>query len=513
MSMDIQKQLDLKPYSDKNIVSQKPAIKTSITENSTDEEKSNAAKWMIGLTATAAIVLGGLYAAKRGHLGEGAEKFVKKILGSSSKEVSKNTNTTAPTPNSTTNTINTINTETNPEPIAAALTVAPLVFARKGISRLIKKPSKSLTEIMTEFQQAGVKLEQKGDNLLEIKTGKKPEDITELLFNPDGTLASIKRAGKNLQEEIFTFDKGKLKEIERTYSGEKLRNLWHKVEFDELGEEVVNQKYTFDIFDSTFRNEIISVTGRKNTFTTGNIPGWYKYLQCNYESLPKSITRAKIFLDKNINTIDDAPYITAKIAKYYNSMIKDIPNNISSEDLVRLFNAKNTGTFDDLVENVNFVRRVANKTNDETDSSILRYIVENPEELIPREKLSDEIKDLISDGTKAQALVELIEKDLGTTKKISERGLIYAIKQYHSTLRKYDINKPEQLKAVTKPLSKCTKNDFIEILGSREAVHKKLPGCFQDDGTIDMEMLTMKEGFLHVKENMTPFDILKALMI
>lgn len=44
MSVDIQKQLDLRPYSDKNVVS-KPAVHTqNATQQPLDEEKSNAAK-------------------------------------------------------------------------------------------------------------------------------------------------------------------------------------------------------------------------------------------------------------------------------------------------------------------------------------------------------------------------------------------------------------------------------------------------------------------------------------
>ena len=81
MSVDIQKQLDLHPYRDKNVV-QKPVVQTQPqVQQPADEEKSNAAKWMIGLTATAAIVLGGLYAAKHGHLGKNAEKFPSSTRG------------------------------------------------------------------------------------------------------------------------------------------------------------------------------------------------------------------------------------------------------------------------------------------------------------------------------------------------------------------------------------------------------------------------------------------------
>ena len=65
-----------------NVISAQQTYENQVTEQPVDEEKSNAAKWMIGLTATAAIVVGGLWAAKKGHLGESAQKYANKLLGS-----------------------------------------------------------------------------------------------------------------------------------------------------------------------------------------------------------------------------------------------------------------------------------------------------------------------------------------------------------------------------------------------------------------------------------------------
>lgn len=42
MGIDIQKQLDLRPYSDKNVVT-KPAVQPQAVKPSADEETSNAA--------------------------------------------------------------------------------------------------------------------------------------------------------------------------------------------------------------------------------------------------------------------------------------------------------------------------------------------------------------------------------------------------------------------------------------------------------------------------------------
>ena len=517
MSVDIRKQLDLHPYSDKNVV-QKPVVQTQPqVQQPADEEKSNAAKWMIGLTATAAIVLGGLYAAKHGHLGKDAEKFAKKVLGSGTKEAGNTQNTTIPKASTTTNTTNTTGTtESNIPPIASALSVAPLVFARKGISRLIKNPNKSLSEVMSEFQQAGVHIEKKGENLLAIRTGKKAEDITELQFNADGTLESIKRAGKNLKEEIFIFENSKLKKIERAYSN-LAADFRHIIKFDDSGEKVVYQEYNFRRFERygiETRSSVESILGKKNILETGDIATWNSYIKLNFDKLPKSLKRVKIFnmTEVALRSIENAPYLTAQTAKYFRSKIKDIPNTVSSEDLVSLFHYKNSELYNDLVENIKFVRRVANKTVDSNDDAgELSQIIQQESTFIQRNNIRDAIKAYCTDEARAELLLKIIEKDIGSTERIGENSLIYALKRYNLTLKQFSITKTEQFEAVAKPLNKCSKQDFIALLGSRDAVHKKLPGCFDDYEMLDVEYLSSLPGFSHVKNNMTPFDILQDL--
>lgn len=88
---------------------------------------------------------------------------------------------------------------------------------------------------MNDFGQAGVKLEQKADNLLEIRTGTRPQDITKLLFKPDGTLASIQRATKKATREIFSFDNNVLSKIEREIPTPGGKPLEHIVEFAQDG--------------------------------------------------------------------------------------------------------------------------------------------------------------------------------------------------------------------------------------------------------------------------------------
>ena len=413
MSIDIQKQLDLRPYSDKNIV-QKPVEQKAATPPPADEEKSNAAKWMIGLTATAAIVIGGLYAAKHGHLGKDAEKFAKKIFGEGVKEA---TSTATPTPPPTT---------TLKETAAPALALTPLVFARKGISRLIKKPNKTLAEIMTDFQQAGVKMEKKGENLLEIRTGKSPDDITKLVFNPEGTLASIQRATKKAQQEVFTFENNILSKIERKIPTPGGKPLEHIIEFAENGK-VKAKKLVLNV-------------------ALENLPINSKTLE-NFkpaEIVEAYIPRTSNFFNQAVNDLEIARHATSR------TLEKDI--NITVDNIL----------------------------------SPIKKAAQNGEtiKVVSSENVEKVLKLTIDDKKLAAPIARLIEQD---------------------------IDKPEQLEVIAKPLDKCSKADFIKILGSRDAVHKVFPGCFDDYGMLDVEFLSSKPGFSHVKNHMTIFDIIKDI--
>lgn len=441
MSIDIQKQLDLRPYSDKNIV-QKPVEQKAAPQPPADEEKSNAAKWMIGLTATAAIVIGGLYAAKHGHLGKDAEKFAKKIFGEGVKEA---TNTATPTPPPTT---------TLKETAAPALALTPLVFARKGISRLIKKPNKTLAEIMTDFQQAGVKMEKKGENLLEIRTGKSPDDITKLVFNPEGTLASIQRATKKAQQEVFTFENNILSKIERKIPTPGGKPLEHIIEFAENGKVKAKKLVLNDALE--------------------NLPVNSKTLE-NFkpaEIVEAYIPRTSNFFNQAVNDLEIARHATSR------TLEKDI--NITVDNIL----------------------------------SPIKKAAQNGEtiKVVSSENVEKVLKLTIEDKKLAAPIARLIEQDIGSTKRVSLKTLERLTEKYSASLKCYGIDKPEQLEVIAKPLDKCSKADFIKILGSRDAVHKVFPGCFDDYGMLDVEFLSSKPGFSHVKNHTTIFDIIKDIV-
>ena len=224
MSVDIRKQLDLHPYSDKNVV-QKPVVQTQPqVQQPADEEKSNAAKWMIGLTATAAIVLGGLYAAKHGHLGKNAEKFAKKLFAESVNET-KAGNTAASTG------------ATKPPSIAPALAfVTPALVRGK-----IKNPKLKLNDFIQELEKSNFSFK-KFENIdsipgthIKLSSGEGIEPWT-FRFDPDGVLSSIRKTISETEETVYRFENNVLSRIERTIqSGIPDKPLKHIVEFTENG--------------------------------------------------------------------------------------------------------------------------------------------------------------------------------------------------------------------------------------------------------------------------------------
>ena len=236
---------------------------------------------------------------------------------------------------------------------------------------------------------------------------------------------------------------------------------------------------------------------------------------------PKIYKLAEIFrcgIDEFAD-FETAPYMTARICKYYNAALKDIPAKVPSEELVRSYRGKLGDLFDNTVQDLDIARRISQRTANIPDKPILektpRDIVEQfASNRIARSDILQNIRALMpeknSDDT-VKTIAKLLEKDMGNAKDIDENIILHAIRNYNSILNTYKINTPEKLQIITKPLNECTKADFIEILGSRDAVHKKLPGCFDDYGMLDVEYLSSLPGFSHVKNNMTPFDILQDL--
>lgn len=442
MSVDIRKQLDLHPYSDKNVV-QKPVVQTQPqVQPPADEEKSNAAKWMIGLTATAAIVLGGLYAAKHGHLGKNAEKFAKKLFGESVNET-KAGNTAASTG------------ATKPPSIAPALAfVTPALVRGK-----IKNPKLKLNDFIQELEKSNFSFK-KFENIdsipgthIKLSSGEGIEPWT-FRFDPDGVLSSIRKTISETEETVYRFENNVLSRIERTIqSGIPDKPLKHIVEFTENGK---------------FKSKFFEIND-------------------GFKNLPVN--------SKAFSAFKPAEFVEAYIPR-------------------------TSSFFKYAVDDLNTVQRSLNRTGSGNSSitidnilAPIRKTYENSEKLkvMPKEKLTRALELVLNDEKFAAPIAKLIEQDMGDAKGVSTKTLAYLVENYSSKLKALGIKKPEQFEAVAKPLNKCSKKDFIALLGSRDAVHKKLPGCFDDYGMLDVEYLSSLPGFSHVKNNMTPFDILQDL--
>ncbi len=402
MSIDIPKQVNFRAQNS-NIISAPQQFNNAPTKQPIDEEKSNAAKWMIGLTATAAIVIGGLYAAKHGKLGDNAEKFAKKIFGESV-EKTKTNSTTKPS----------ITTETpKEETIAPQLAIAPLVFARKGIGRLIKKPNKTLTEIMTEFQQAGVKIEKNGENLLEIRTGKSPDDITKLFFNKEGTLTSIKRATQKAEQEIFTFKNDYLSKIERKINIGKDKSLEHVIEFAQDGK--VKAK-------SLVLNN-----------TLEELPVNSKFLN---KFSPEEVVEAFIPRDSKYfaQTIDEFKIVQ----KHARNLGED--SNITCREVFR-----------DVQEA-------------ERDCTVAEFFEKNVQHQSGIDYMIEKCMQGSVENKYYAEILKLVQKDLGGREKINFNTCKLLIESYESKLNTFKIKTPEHVAIVGKPIKDCSYDEFVEIL-------------------------------------------------
>lgn len=503
MSVDIQKQLDLHPYSDKNVV-QKPVVQTQPqVQPPADEEKSNAAKWMIGLSATAVIVLGGLYAAKHGHLGKNAEKFAKRIFGEGTTEAKSSSVSSGTTVSNDGNSNN---------QIPPALTFISLAALRK----VIKNPKINQADFLAELEKLGLAFEHsKSDaNTFILRTGEK--DLpTFVKFDAEGALNFIRKPF-NDSMEIFRYENGVLKEIERFITtGVKENPIQHIMEFNPAGK-LKKHLYEFKLNDETIRLE--SLDGNTHLFRNAdniNSEGEYlvQRLGQNLKELPEKIRSLKFkFKDR----------VTSPKIEYARDRRLDlkVTSEIKSEELVEAFIPRSSKYFEQAVHEINVARKNIERAGQNNGSVRPATILNQYRDwhysntsfsIIKEEKFNKAITYLVHNKDIAPQIAKLIKNDIGEMKYISLENLNFMVNNYVTTLRAHGIKKPEQFEVVAKPLNKCSKQDFIALLGSRDAVHKKLPGCFDDYGMLDVEYLSSLPGFSHVKNNMTPFDILQDL--
>lgn len=552
MSVDIQKQLDLKPYNDANI-GQKQIVKTPVNaQQPVDEEKSNAAKWMVGLTASAAIVIGGLWAAKKGHLGEGAEKFAKKLLGEAVDAKPKGDNkpaeATTITSTGATGTSGTSGkTDTSGAGIGAsvAAVIPPLVVARKAISRLIKSP-KNLTETIQNLQDAGVAFE-RNKNILSIKTGKRIQDITFIVFDDAGTSCAIARTNKQNVIETFGINNGSLKSIIRRFDGLKTQKLdefntpimgelrdftkplQQTIEFDK-SKKVIQE--TWDVAERGVNEglTLTSVKGLKDSFYSNSMSGWKDFLSEHYDDLPPALKKAKIFKIKELVDIDGgcdtANYLTARVAKNWKKPLKEIPQEIPSEEFVRFLYKKSDPHFTDVVNALNVERNIARRVSDVKVPSedVAEYVVlhrYNGGEIKNSAKILDDFKEFFySDktGRKAEVFAKLFNDDLGIMSSFNENTITAAVKSYNAKFKTYKLNSDiELMEIAVKPLKECSFEEIIKIL---KVVNPEKAGVVLDDPVSKtketkniISYLTRISGNSSINENTKIFDILKDISL
>ena len=558
MSVDIQKQLELKPYSDANIAKKQVVVTPSQSQQPIDEEKSNAAKWMIGLTATAAIVVGGLWAAKKGHLGESAQKYANKLLGSAadakgkggttstSSSTSASTSSTTSTKSASTPTGATSGSATSSTTSSAVASVAaaipPLVVARKAISRLIKSP-KNLTETIQSLQDAGVAFTRES-NLISIKTGKKIHDITYIMFDEAGTSSVIARPNKNVIE-AFELNNGSLKSITRQFDGLKtqkldemnnpidgvlrglIKPLKQTIEFDK-SKKVIQE--TWDVAERAVCEELTltSVKGLKDSFNSDSMSGWKDFLAKYYDELPESLKKAKIFNIKECvnGEYDTAQYLTARVAKFWEKPLKEVPQDIPSEEFARFLYKKTDTHFTDVVNALNIERNIARRVSDVKVSSedVAEYITlhrYNSGEIKDSTKALEDFKEFFyndKSGRKAEVFAKLFKDDLGPITSFNENSITAAVKSYNAKFKAYKLNSDiELMEIAVKPLKECTFEELMKIL---RVVNPEKAGCVLDDPvsrtketTVIIKYLSKISGNLSINENTKIFDILKDISL
>ena len=556
MSFNVQNKINFRAQND-NIISAPQTFENQVTEQPVDEEKSNAAKWMIGLTATAAIVVGGLWAAKRGHLGESAQKYANKLLGSATDAKGKGgtTSTSSSTSASTTSTSTSTGATTSTASTVAAV-IPALVVARKSISKLIKSP-KNFDETIQGLRRAGIEYIDNSGLLLEaghntknlmVKTGKKATDFTYLNFDENGILTHIFRPLKENAEEVFEFNNGSLKSITRNFDGLKTQKLdefnnpiggelisltkplKQTIEFDK-SKKVVQEAW--EVAERGINEELTltSVKGLKDSFYSNGMSGWKNFLNEHYDDLPPALKKAKIFQLKEQVDIDGgsdtAQYLTARVAKYWKKPLKDIPQEIPSEEFARFLYKNSDPHFTDVVNTLNVERNIARRVSDvkipiENDIEYVTVHSYAKGKINDTTKIQEKFKEIISSdktGRKAEVFAKLFKDDLGPISSIYEKNINAAILSYNSKFKAYGLDGDIELMEISaKPLKECSYDDVMKIVRHRAPQRAgQLPVVADDFKTIDQEqkavshLVEIVTGRKNIDSNTKLFDLLQDI--
>ena len=564
MSIDIQKQINFRAQNN-NIINAPQQFTNEQVQQPVDEEKSNASKWMIGLTATAAIVIGGIWAAKKGHLGESAQKYANKLLGNTSEVKSKGASTSSGSTTTSSSGVSSITPASETGSSTATSTVAsvaaaisPLVVARKAVSKLIKSP-KNYEDVLKSLQQAGIEFLDNSSLILEagynkknlmIKTGKKATDFTYFNFDENGILTHVFRPIKGNTEEIFEFSNGSLKSITRQFDGLKVKNydknkmdftdelvpllkpLKQTIKFDD------NKKAIEEIWEVTEYNVLeqimlTSVKGQKGAFNVGNLPNLSDFLAKHYDDLPPALKKAKFFqpddVVKRLGDYDNAPYLTARVAKYCKKPLKDIPQEIPSEEFVRFWYSKTDQHFSEVVNALDVERNIARRVSDAerpikistNDVITQRYA---SRKCIDTTKIEDVIKEAVPNditGRKAEVFAKLFKDDLGPINSISEKTINEAVYSYNFKFKAYGLDKNiDLMETSVKPLKECSYDEVVKLI-KQIAPDKAAKSGVQQDPWKNKEqeqeaifaLLRSCTGQSGVDGNTKLFDLLKDIAL
>ena len=564
MSIDIQKQINFRAQNN-NFINAPQQFTSEQSQQPVDEEKSNAAKWMIGLTATAAIVIGGIWAAKKGHLGESAQKYANKLLGNASDSKSKGTSTGSGSTTTSSSGVSSITPASETGSSTATSTVAsvaaaipPLVVAKKAVSKLIKSP-KNYDDVLKSLQEAGIEFLDNSSLILEagynkknlmIKTGKKATDFTYFNFDENGILTHVFRPIKGNTEEIFEFNNGSLKSITRQFDGLRtqkfdefnnpiggeLRSLTkplkQTIEFDK-SKEVVQE--TWEVAERGVNEglTLTSVKGLKDSFYSNSMSGWKDFLSEHYDDLPPALKKAKIFQPKERVDIDGgcdtANYLTADVAKYWKKPLKDIPQDIPSEEFVRFKHKKLDPHFTDVVNVLDVERNIARRVSDaerpikiSTNDVITQRYANG--KCIDTTKIEDVIKEAVPNditGRKAEVFAKLFKDDLGPINSISEKTINEAVYSYNFKFKAYGLDKNiDLMETSVKPLKECSYDEVVKLV--KQIAPEKVAdiGVVKDPWKSDEQqqkaifaLLRNCTGQSNIDENTKLFDLLKDIAI
>lgn len=520
MGIDIQKNINSNNIK-QNFQSKPVEVKKNSASNKVDEEKSNAAKLMIGLTATAAIVIGGLYAAKHGKLGETAQKYANKIFGEAPvKKAATSSSDTPSVPD-----IKSIST----------LSAAALLAIPKLSRKLIKNPHIKLDKFAQELQGAEVAFERSEDPAtklikLVVKGAKETDAPAIFHFNADGTIKSIERTVQksfkngNIENTPMTylFEKGKLAGVKKGLTTpSKSPEIKLSECFEFAGDGKIAKKF-YELHNPKDLNfchaRLEKVSGEDHLFTCSN-PDHYKYLIKNFDELPQELKVARFVKSKEVLKYDkqNCQIITLDSFRFYTKPLNELPAEIPSEELVRAYHRANSTDFQMAVNELdhwrkNVVRTVEGRFYPPTPQSVIEHCSSGFDAHIKPDNVRDIVhtSDLVPCELR-EAITNLIVEDMKGLQFTSSKAIDELSMRYARTFKAYNLETEQHAKIVGKTIKECSNNEFLVIL--KQVAPEKFGNIDEIEfaGKNLLNAIKSQTGRSEITEDMKIFDILKYL--